>query len=123
MKLSRPSMKRALHVVVAPIRLAQPLLWRDLPAAVVFVSDPECAARLPVDVLSRLYGLTPGEARVCQELVSGKSVNEIADLLEVTQDTVRKHVKQALSKTDTRRQAELVRLLLCSMIGVGTRAS
>lgn len=62
-------------------------------------------------VLIALYGLTPAEARVACDVGSGRNPNEVADVLGLTPATVRTHLHRVFAKTDTRRQAELVRLL------------
>jgi DNA-binding CsgD family transcriptional regulator len=62
--------------------------------------------------LRRLYGLTSGEAEVAQRLARGVSVKQVSDELSVSYQTVRTHLQHAFDKTDTHRQAELVRLVL-----------
>jgi DNA-binding CsgD family transcriptional regulator len=81
-------------------------------AALVFVGDPEAVTLSRSAVLRRFYGLTPAEARIADLLASGKEVGEAAARLGMTLETGRFHVKRVLSKTGTRRQAELVRLML-----------
>ena len=44
-------------------------------------------------------------------LLEDKTPSEIGDLLGIGANTVRFHMKQMFSKTGTRRQSELVRLL------------
>ena len=43
-----------------------------------------------------------------------RTISEVADELEITLNTARTHLKQVFEKTGTKRQAELVRLLLQS---------
>lgn len=62
--------------------------------------------------LERRFGLTRAEGRVVRRLVQGRSLNEIAEELSVSAETVRTHAKRAMQKTDTHRQAELVALVL-----------
>lgn len=62
--------------------------------------------------LEQTYGLTPAESRVAVSLADGMTIEEIAEKGQVTIGTVRNQLKQVLSKTDTHRQAALVRLLL-----------
>lgn len=58
------------------------------------------------------YGLTRAEARLATLLADGRDLNEIGDVLQVTQNTVRTHLKRIFSKTGTNRQSSLVRLIL-----------
>ena len=67
---------------------------------------------LPAGVLTRLYGLTPAEARLAAALVAGQSLVDFATEAEITANTARWTLKQVFAKTDTHRQAELVRRLL-----------
>jgi DNA-binding CsgD family transcriptional regulator len=64
-----------------------------------------------------LYGLTPAEARLADLLLEGCEVREAADRLRTTLETARFHLKRVLAKTGTRRQTELMRLML-SLPGV-----
>jgi DNA-binding CsgD family transcriptional regulator len=86
------------------------------PAALVIVADPEAAPQAPAGVLQKLYGLTPAEAGLTQALAAGRTLQEYADAAQVTCETARWRLKQVLATTDTRRQADLVRLLLSSAI-------
>jgi DNA-binding CsgD family transcriptional regulator len=80
--------------------------------AVLVIIDPEDVPEPPVDVLRRLYGLTQTEARVAVCVLRGDGVKTIAEELAVSAATVKTHLQNVFSKTDTHRQAQLVRLLL-----------
>lgn len=63
--------------------------------------------------LVSLYGLTRGEATLAARLVQGKSIEEAATELFISEHTARTHLKRIFMKTDTHRQPELlVRMLL-----------
>ena len=64
------------------------------------------------EVLRDLYRLTEAEARVVNGLVNGQALNEIADELNVSKNTIRSQLQSIFSKTQTRRQSELVNLIL-----------
>lgn len=63
-------------------------------------------------LLRMLYGLTPAECRVALLLNDGRTPRGIAELVGVTENTIRSQLKSSYSKTGVGRQAELVRLLL-----------
>jgi DNA-binding CsgD family transcriptional regulator len=107
--VGRASSARPLDVVVSPLR-SPALLGRG--AAIVFVSDPDAQPRSLNGALRRLYGLTNAEARVAERLCCGESLEEISDDTATSLHTVRTHVKRALMKTGTTRQAQLVALAL-----------
>jgi DNA-binding CsgD family transcriptional regulator len=62
-------------------------------------------------LLQELYGLTPREADVANKLCEGKTVEQVADDLEMQYETARTHLRRILSKTGTSRQAEMIILL------------
>lgn len=107
----RPSGKRPLSVFVAPAR-RRDLFFNAPRSALVFVSDPERADAPSSEILQHAYGLTPAEANVASLLATGKDIHEIADATCVRQNTIRIQLKRIFDKTGTRRQAELVKLIL-----------
>ena len=70
---------------------------------------------MSLDKIARLlvaqFGLTRSEAEVAVALNAGQMITEIAAFRAVSVHTVRNQVKSALSKTNSRRQAELTRLI------------
>lgn len=62
--------------------------------------------------LRSLYALTRAEGEVAAALADGLSIDEIADARGSSPNTVRAQVKQVLAKTGTRRQSEVVALVL-----------
>lgn len=61
--------------------------------------------------LSR-FSLTEAEGVVAQLLAEGKSVSEVSTIRQRSPHTVKSQVKSILQKTNTRRQSELIHLLL-----------
>ena len=116
--VARRAPRRALSVLVAPLRPRSFALADESPAAVVFVGDPERSVEGMGDVLRRLYGLTPAEAAVTVLLLEGLRTDQLAERLGITLFTARTHVKRVLSKVDARSQAELVRVLLSGPLGL-----
>jgi DNA-binding CsgD family transcriptional regulator len=80
--------------------------------AALFVSDPEEPIELPAATLKQLYGLTRAESALVRELANGRSVQEAARQLGITEGTARQRLVQVFGKTGTRRQANLVWLVL-----------
>jgi DNA-binding CsgD family transcriptional regulator len=110
--LNRPSLKRPLQLLVAPASRNASIFSACNTAAVVFVHDPEAVQPVAEDVLHQVYGLTAAETETAVLLVQGKDVHEISDELHVTRETPRMHLKHIFDKTGTRRQSELVNLVL-----------
>ena len=113
LSLSRPSGRRALSVIVSPLLSRAGEFGVDAPAVVVFVTDPDRRVEAP-EVWRRLYGFTPAETSLACRLAGGTDLATAAEELAVTVGTARVQLKSLLAKTDTHRQAELVRMLLLS---------
>jgi len=116
--LSRPSLKRALNVLVTPLFPLSGLPAQRGAVVAIFVSDPESQEVRDEDVLRHLYALTPAEAALTGQLAAGEDMKRAAQTLEVSMNTARTHLKKIFEKTGTKRQAELVRLLLQSPMQV-----
>jgi DNA-binding CsgD family transcriptional regulator len=76
------------------------------------IVDPAERPVLGGQLLAELFRLTPAEARIAGELLGGRDVGEISDRLAIARRTVRVHLSRILEKTDTRRQGDLIRLLM-----------
>jgi DNA-binding CsgD family transcriptional regulator len=109
---SRPSGKRPYVIHVLPLKPAEnPSAAR----ALVMIIDPEQESEPPKMLLRRLFGLTSGEADVALRMLHGDGLKPIAADLALSMATVKTHLHHIFNKTDTHRQAELVRLLLGSI--------
>ncbi len=80
--------------------------------ALVLVGDPKHTGQVPAHALTALYGLTAAEAQIANALLQGQSIAQIAGERGVTPGTLRGQIKSVFRKTRTRRQSELVRVLL-----------
>jgi DNA-binding CsgD family transcriptional regulator len=109
--ISRPSARRPFAVLVMPLRLAPDGLARST-GAMALIVDPEREPQVSPVHLQQLYGLTPAEATVAIRILRGRGLQSVAEELSVTLSTVRIHLQRVFEKTQTHRQAELVRLLL-----------
>lgn len=104
----RPS----LLINVVPIKAETSLLARNLGGAILFIKDLERPAKPDVTDFANYFGLSPAQAALAHELVTGDGLIAAAKRLGVSHSTVRTHLGQIFQKTGTRRQAELVRLIL-----------
>jgi DNA-binding CsgD family transcriptional regulator len=111
MTITRPSLKRPFVLLVAPLPLA---LDGDRPSglATVFISDPEAQAETVNEIARRLFDLTASEARVARVFATHANLDRVSDELGISRETVRWHLRQLYRKTDTHRQAALVKRLL-----------
>lgn len=81
-------------------------------SVVVMLSAPGQRTPLPDGILASLFGLTPAETRIALALLGGLRSEEIAEQIGVSTTTVAFHLRNLFQKTDTRRQADLIALLL-----------
>jgi DNA-binding CsgD family transcriptional regulator/PAS domain-containing protein len=124
MTVSRKSAGEPLSILVTPLRSSALAELRDESCvAAVFVTDPNRPPQTDVQILRELWGLTPTEATIAVKLASGLSISMIAAEMSITDGTARWHVKRVLAKTNTTRQADLVRVLASSPAAVRRRHS
>jgi DNA-binding CsgD family transcriptional regulator len=114
--LERPSGKRPLSVLAAPLPRHRVMLGFEPAAVAVFVTDPDGKPTTQAATLRAMFGLTPGEAELLLLLLEGMSVQQAAERLELAGDTVRKRLKSIFHKTGTHRQSELMRHVLLSTL-------
>jgi DNA-binding CsgD family transcriptional regulator/PAS domain-containing protein len=79
--------------------------------AAVFVSTTVSAAPPPEAVLATLFDLTPAEVRVLLHIGSGSPALNSALALGIGENTLKTHLGRIYAKTNTRRRADLARLL------------
>jgi DNA-binding CsgD family transcriptional regulator/PAS domain-containing protein len=109
--IERPSLERPYEVLIAPLFAETSPSFPSEAGILVLITAPGSASELPAQLLARLHGLTPAEARVAVALAAGRSLAEIAEASGYTREAARGHLKQIFQKTGTHRQAELVALL------------
>jgi len=83
----------------------------ELPFVMVFVNQP-CEPSLPdVRQLRSHFGLTLTQAKLAIEIAKGDGLKACARRLGIAMSTGRTHLREIFQKTETRRQAELVRVI------------
>lgn len=109
--ISRRPPARPLQLVIGPACARVPGL-SACPTTVIFISDFSAHTRPHYELLKALYGLTPAECRLAFLLMDGKSSEEITNLLGIKKNTLKTHIQSIFSKTNVRRQSQLIRLLM-----------
>ncbi len=100
------------RVILMHLRLVRP------PAAPAFVVVLASELGWPhgfTEMLREAFDLTKAEVDVTRALAEGHALSDIAEQRSRSIETIRAQVKSILSKTETRSQAELVRLTLSTM--------
>ena len=115
--LPRPSGARPYAAMVTPLwgkHLQAHQALTSKPVAAMFLSNPDQPTETSVELLERMFGLTPAEASVLNKIVAGCTVRQSAEHLSISEYTVRHHLKSVFDKTGTRRQSEVIRLVSAS---------
>jgi DNA-binding CsgD family transcriptional regulator/PAS domain-containing protein len=81
------------------------------PVAAVFVQPAQFDPPSIPESLARAFDLTPAELRVALSTLRHDKVADVADNLGVSEATVKTHLSHIFSKTDTKRQADIVKLV------------
>lgn len=88
------------------------------PVLVAYIHGEEPSAHDRHEQLAALFGLTRQEARLALAISRGRSLAEASVDLGLTLETVRLYSKRIYAKTGTRGQADLVRLVLTSVVSI-----
>jgi DNA-binding CsgD family transcriptional regulator len=112
MRALRPSGKPPYGLLVAavPTRDRTPSTLR--PAVCVLITDPDGNRVLSVDRLREAFDLTEGESRLAARLAAGEGLRSAAQSMGITYGTARARLAEIFQKTETRRQGQLITLLL-----------
>ena len=80
-------------------------------SAILFVRKTALDVPQAADIIKGIFQLTPAEARVLLTIVEAGGVAESAKNLDIAESTVKTHLGRIFTKTDTKRQADLVKLV------------
>jgi DNA-binding CsgD family transcriptional regulator len=86
---------------------------------VVYCRDAVGQPLLSTAITRQVFGFTPSESALAMELANGLSLEDAAISLGIRRNTARAHLRAIFSKTGVRRQTELVRLILNSVVTLG----
>jgi len=101
-----------LMLMIAPLQLTDNPPGQG--AALLFAFDPETTPSITVDRVRGLFLLSEAEAELAVALCGGKTLDEVASERGTSINTIKSQLKNIFSKTGTKRQTELVSLLLAS---------
>jgi DNA-binding CsgD family transcriptional regulator len=108
--------KRAIVIRALPVH---PLVPAPVRGAYALLTFSLVGSRSPLDqvLLSRVFLLTPAEARLAALVAAGLSLKVAAEELAIKRETARNQLKAIFAKTGTHRQGQLIALLLtlCSL--------
>ncbi len=109
-----------LPVLITPVRPGDKLADDNRIRAAMYFSDPTRSHPMSPDTLTDTYGLTAAEAWIAIGVANGLSLEEVAEQSGTSINTARSQLRSIFRKTDTSRQAELVKLLLTGPFGIAS---
>jgi DNA-binding CsgD family transcriptional regulator/PAS domain-containing protein len=87
--------------------------------AAVFVRKAALELPHPLEAIVATFKLTPAEMRVLMLIIEVGGISEIAPVLGISEATVKTHLQRIFAKTETGRQADLVKLVAGYMSPLG----
>lgn len=101
-----------LSLCIVPQSEQRSLIPAATAATILIISDHDDRPILQIPFLIERWGLSPTEARFAALMAQGLSIIEIADELQLTENTARWYSKQIIQKLGVKRQAEVVMKLM-----------
>jgi len=123
MRVPRKSGAADLGLIVRAIPANRWSEGRNFPTVAIFISDPQRDPATSANTLGRLFGFTPTEAALALHLANGLTLDEAAEDMGVSRNTVRTHLRSVFGKTGVSRQTLLVRLILKSVAPLAAAAA
>lgn len=115
---SRGSKEQIGHISIAQRTGERPLILEfhrlrsDCPTWIVFITDANAMLQPNAHLMKTLFQLTDAETKLAALLAQGYDMRTICKEFDVALNTGRTHLKRLFYKTNTGRQADLVRLML-----------
>ncbi len=82
------------------------------PRAILFLNDSAKPIQINLELLKSTYGLSKAESLAAEMFVNADTVEEAAERLNVSINTVKTHLKNIYAKTNTFNRSKLLKLLL-----------
>lgn len=115
LRLTNPPEGEFLQMLLRPISPPGNREPRAPCGVAVFLNDEVRNRDIYLGRFGQLYGLSPAEIALIDELLQGSSIAISADKLGISENTARTQLRSVFSKTNVHRQAELIRLVLTSL--------
>lgn len=97
---------------LSPLRDSLGELDSSLSGIFIMIIDPDSPVVVDIDKLATAYKFSKVERLVARYLVDGISIPEIAEVRNVSIDTIKTQTASIMRKTDTHKRSELLRLSL-----------
>lgn len=118
LSVTRPSGEVNLGIVFENIPDSSWIDDKGQPTLLLYVRDAINKSTVSSAAAKQLFDFTPAETALALELANGLSLEDAAENLGIMRNTARAHLRAIFSKTGVRRQAELVRVILNSVVAL-----
>ncbi|MEW8438197.1 MAG: helix-turn-helix transcriptional regulator [Candidatus Thiodiazotropha taylori] len=118
--IERRSGRDAFLLDIVPVRDPEHQIGRGFHGAIVFCIDPTETRHISARGVQKLYGLTNSETEICKLLVHGTSNKQMAEMRNVSSETIKSQVQSILKKTKSINRSALIRLVLSINIPIDT---
>ncbi len=112
----RDKSERPLSLLVCPLSTGTNGAWPIGVVASIFINDPDERRKPREDTISKLYGLTPAEARLARALLEGDRLQDYSERIGISLHTTKTQLKQIFLKTGHTRQSDLVRDIMANPV-------
>jgi len=109
--IERLSDRPELTAVIQPVPVHAFMQSASNPVIAIFLTDPSRSRVIEGAVVSKLFALTPTEGNIAAGLANGLSVSELARRMEISENTVRAHLRSIFPKIGIKRQTQLVNII------------
>jgi DNA-binding CsgD family transcriptional regulator len=112
MRVAAGSSSAPYRVLLSPLKTpANPDTGARDRRHVLMIYEPNAGQRLPLRILTELYGLSDAEAALAELLFEGESLDGAAEQLHISINTAKTHLHHVFVKCDVHTQGELLQLL------------
>jgi DNA-binding CsgD family transcriptional regulator len=115
LKVSAEKPDRSLYMLLKPIQESTPDLTSPPAGVAIFLSADKLQHNVSIEAFAKLYHISRAEMALVTELLDGASIIEASMTLGISENTARVQLRSVFTKTDTHRQADLMRLVLTSL--------
>lgn len=116
--LPRPSGRQPFSVLVASSGPDGATIPMGVTVVSVFISDPARFTDPAPPLLQTLYGLSAAEAEFAAALIGGSGLLAASKRMHIGVNTAKTHLSHIFAKTGTRKQGELIHLILTGPAGM-----
>jgi DNA-binding CsgD family transcriptional regulator len=115
LKISGEKPARSLYMLLKPIEDSAPDSGNNPGGVAIFLSADKLQHNVSMQAFAKLYHISRAEMALLTELLEGASIIDAAATLGISENTARVQLRSVFTKTDTHRQADLIRLVLTSL--------